>query len=393
MVFVFFMTEYFHRITPVSILLNLPAGVIAAAVTPLGLMITILPEAASVPAAWLVRKFLALLLWLLDAALGLPAATLRAPSVPLWLWVMYAAAAAILIFAIRRRSRAACITAAGTLGALQIWLSLGDFSPKPPAKATLTFLDVGQGDSTLIELPDGQRVLIDGGGISAGRFLGLRNESTFSIGEDVVSSYLFHRRIRRLDAVVLTHAHFDHLDGLLDIAENFEIGEFWLGRNPMIPAYRDLIEKIQAKQIPLRFVSAGQTLGPFTVLHPPTGWKTRRGARNDDSVVLMLETEGRTALLTGDIESRISAPEKVDVLKVPHHGSRGARLDTRGTIRVVSVGANNPFGHPHPSIPPALRTDRLGAVTVVMARERLAVASALTSFCPSCKLTLLSNSH
>ena len=196
-----------------------------------------------------------------------------------------------------------------------------------------------------------------------------------------------------MDTVILTHAHNDHIDGLNSVVENFEIGEFWLGRNPMTPAYRELIERIQKKQIPIRWVAAGETVGPFKVLHPPKNWRPRKTAQNDDSIVLLMAADGRTALLTGDIERRISAPEKVDVLKVSHHGSRGVRLNSQGTVRVVSVGANNPFGHPHPSIMPALRTDRLGSITVTLSENGTEVASALTSPCSSCRLTFLLSGH
>jgi beta-lactamase superfamily II metal-dependent hydrolase len=154
-----------------------------------------------------------------------------------------------------------------------------------------------------------------------------------------------------------------------------------------------MIERIQDKQIPMRWLSAGDTAGPFEVLHPPANWKTGRSARNDDSLVLLLKSGNRTALLTGDIETRIAVPAEVDVLKVPHHGSRGVRMSSRATIRVISVGANNPFGHPHPSIPPAFRTDRMGAISVVLHEKTPPEASALTSICPSCKLTFLLGGH
>src|SRR5262249_28645481 len=144
---------------------------------------------------------------------------------------------------------------------LQGSIVFGNFSPKPPQAIVATFLDVGQGDSSLLEFPDGRRMLIDGGGVAAGRFLGLRDESAFSIGEDVVSAYLFSRRIRRLDVVVLTHAHNDHMDGLFDVVANFQIGEIWLGRNPMIPAYKAFVNEIQKRQIPIRWLSRGQRLG------------------------------------------------------------------------------------------------------------------------------------
>src|SRR6185503_18610501 len=98
----------------------------------------------------------------------------------------------------------------------------------------------------------------------AGRFLGLQDESTFSIGDNVVSAYLFSRGIRRLDSVVLTHAHNDHLDGLFDVLANFQVGELWLGRNPRIPAYRAFLETAQQRGVPVRWVVAGQQIGEMT---------------------------------------------------------------------------------------------------------------------------------
>jgi competence protein ComEC len=388
MIFVLFMVESFHRLSPISPLLNVPAGLITAAVTPLGLLLMFLPGPAAAFVGAIIGGLLQALLGIVDFGLRLPGATVRVPSPPGWLWILYGLTVTLLVLAIGKRRLRISIGCVVAALAIQGVICLADFSPLPPRDATLTFLDVGQGDSTLVELPSGERILIDGGGIAAGRFLDLRDESTFSIGENVVSPYLFSRGIRRLDSVVLTHAHHDHMDGLFSVLENFEIGEFWLGRNPMIPRYRDLIHRIQEKQIPIRWVAAGHKIGPFSVLHPPANWIPRRTTQNNDSVVLLLNTGGPTALLTGDIESRIPVPETVDVLKVPHHGSRGARLQTRAAIRVISVGANNSFGHPHESSLPALRTDRLGAITITLASPRPHV-EALTKPCPSCKLAFL----
>src|SRR5207245_10795994 len=99
--------------------------------------------------------------------------------------------------------------------------------------------------------------------VASGRFLDLRDESTFSIGESVVSPYLFSRGMRRLDAVVLTHAHHDHMDGLFQVIDNFKVGVFWLARNPIIPIYHELIEPIQEKQIPVRWVITVQSMDSF----------------------------------------------------------------------------------------------------------------------------------
>jgi competence protein ComEC len=400
-VFVIFMVESFHRLSPISPFINVPAGLIATAVTPLALLLVFLPPPASALAGSIITVLLKLLLKLLDLALRLPGATFRVPSPPLWVWILYGISTAALILAIRRRAGVVCLAGAGATLGLQAAMIFKDFSPKPPRSVTLTFLDVGQGDSTLIEFPSGYRMLVDGGGVASGRFLDLRDESTFSIGESVISPYLFRRGIRRLDAVVLTHAHHDHMDGLFPVIENFRVGEMWLGRNPMIPRYRELIDRLQEKQIPIRWVTAGQTIGAFTVLHPPANWVPRRNDQNNDSVVLFLKTEAGTALLTGDIEKTIPIPRAVDILKVSHHGSKGVRVRPQASIPVISVGANNPFGHPHPSALPALRTDQLGAITVTFPApaagghiSRFAVSSAaLTPSCSSCKLILLFKSH
>jgi competence protein ComEC len=364
MVFVVFMVQSFHRLSPVSPFLNVPAGIMAAAVTPLGLLLIVTPPPLHSFVAWIVQNLVHLLLWLLHIALSLPFASLRVPTPPTPLWVLYGLSAAVVVLAIHQRRRFLCGVAYATVIASQAVIVFVDFSPPPPSSPTATFLDVGQGDSTLVELPDGRRMLIDGGGASAGRFLGLQDQSTFSIGEDVVSPYLFSRGIRRLDTVVLTHAHNDHMDGLFDVLANFEVGELWLGRNPMVPAYRALVTVAQERGIPLRFVHAGQQLGEFTVLHPPRQWRVRKTAENNDSVVLLLRTGDQSALFTGDMELPLAGVDFVNLLKVAHHGSKGVRMRVRSNVRVISVGASNPFGHPHPSALPALRTDVLGAIQV-----------------------------
>jgi competence protein ComEC len=376
MIFVFFMVEQFHRLSPLAPLLNVPAGLVAAAVTPLGLLLLVLPDLFAGPVAWIVATLLHGLLGVLRASLELPFASLRVPSAPMWLWAAYAIAAALAVLGIRKkRGFATAVGAAGVLAA-QVAAVLVDFSPVPPTAVTVTFLDVGQGDSSLIEFPDssgGRRMLIDGGGVAAGRFLGLQDESTFSIGENVVSAYLFGRGIRQLDAVVLTHAHNDHLDGLFEVLENFKVGELWLGRNPPIPAYRALLSTAGKRGVPVRWVSAGEEIGEVKVLHPPKAWRLKKSADNNDSVVLLLRAGRQTALFTGDLELPLPGVEFVNLLKVAHHGSKGVRMKVRSEVRVISVGAGNPFGHPHPSSLPALRTDTMGAIEVRMEEKRLMV--------------------
>jgi len=400
-VFLFFMVESFHRISPLAPLLNVPAGLIAPLVIPLTLLTIFLPEPVAKLAAWTVAKLLHAMSAILDFALRLPGATLRVPSPPVWIWGVYGIALVALIWAVRSRRFGVLLAAGIAVLGLQTSVALADFSEMPPRQPTMTVLDVGQGDSILLEFPAGQRILVDGGGVSAGRFLGLRDESGFSIGESVVSPYLWSKGIRKLDALVLTHAHNDHIDGLLDVIENFEVGELWLGRNPMSPVYQELLRRAMEKQVRLRWLTAGmhipiangsQAFPEFSVLHPPAQWQPRKNDQNNDSLVLLLDTGKITALLTGDIVRKIPAPERVDVYKIPHHGSKGVKLQVSAPIRIISVGANNPFGHPDPSTLPALRTDLLGAITVTLAQPPR-IGSALTQPSRWYKLATLLESH
>jgi competence protein ComEC len=329
-----------------------------------------------------VTTILRALLAIVDFALALPGASLRVPSAPIWLWLVYGIALTGLIWAIRTQRLTFFLSSAVAVISLQAAIALANLPDRPPGAPTITFLDVGQGDAIFIQFPDGKKMLIDGGGVTAGRFLGLRDESTFSIGENVVSPFLWSQGIRKLDVVVLTHAHNDHLDGLLDVVENFRVGQLWLGRNSVNSAFRELLRRAMARQIPIRWVATGDAIpvsasgSPFprfNVLHPPSNWRPKPNDQNDDSVVLLLDTGEVTALLTGDITRKIAVPETVDVYKVAHHGSKGVKLQVHAPIRVISVGANNPFGHPDPSTLPALRTDQLGAITVTLANHPPAV--------------------
>src|SRR4029453_15698941 len=101
---VVFMIESFHRLAPISPLLNVPAGLVATVVTPLGLLLVFAPEALAAPIAWLVQQLVHGLFALMRLALSLPYASLRVPSAPLWIWVLYAIAVAGVVSGIHRKS-------------------------------------------------------------------------------------------------------------------------------------------------------------------------------------------------------------------------------------------------------------------------------------------------
>ncbi len=228
-------------------------------------------------------------------------------------------------------------------------------------------------------------MLVDGGGSL---------DDQFDIGERVVAPYLWHRWVRRLDVVVLSHPQPDHLGGLRAVLDNFPVREVWDSGYPSTSSrYQSFRSFVQEKGIPLRRITRGEriTLGAgvlVTVLHPPRSFLVPRKGRasaivNNNSLVLRIDHQQVRLLLAGDIEREGEASLldagvilEADLLKVPHHGSRGSSSASflqrvRPRWAVIQAGDRNPFGHPHPETlgryaaqgVQVFRTDRDGAVT------------------------------
>jgi competence protein ComEC len=259
----------------------------------------------------------------------------------------------------------------------------------PWATGTLevTAIDVGQGDSILVVLPQGETILVDGGGRLV---YGRQRKSNLDIGEDVVSPYLWNRGIRRIDVMVATHAHQDHIGGLAALVSNFRPKALWTGANPP-PELLDT-----ARRLAIPSVRQHPT-GPFElsgarieVLAPARDYAAGKPG-NNDSLVLRISYGSRSFLLTGDMERAIEAQLlasgadlHADVLKVGHHGSRTSSIQpfldaVSPSVALVSAGFENSFGHPHPDVlarlsarhAAILRTDLDGRVTARTDGRRL----------------------
>jgi len=306
---------------------------------------------------------------------ALPAASIavRMPT-PVELMLLYLLLAGLLCRGIARRVVTA-LAIAGLLVDVAVWRAhaLG------PHSLRVTFLDVGQGDAAVVELPGGRALVVDAGGFPA---------SEFDTGDAVVSPFLRQRGILRPDALVMTHAHPDHAGGLASLLRRHRPREFWwTGVRGSGPSWRRLEREIAASGARVRILSAGALLPGFArdvlVLHPDD---TRGLSLNDSSLTLRLEAGRAALLLTGDIEAaaesrllRARAPLASTILKVPHHGSRtssgaGFIAAVHPEVAVMSVGADNRYGLPAAEVEAryrtagacVLRTDRCGAITVTL---------------------------
>jgi competence protein ComEC len=237
-----------------------------------------------------------------------------------------------------------------------------------PGQLELATIDVGQGDSLLVMLPDGKRMLVDGGGIPA---FGRRSRSQLDMGEDVVAPYLWNRSIRTVDVMVLSHAHEDHIGGLPALVSDFHPKELWTGATPDYPSWRLLCERARQNHVRIVPLAAGRTISlggaEIDVLAPPADYVPVDTPKNNDSLVLRLRYGRHSFLLSGDVERPIERRmvednelSRIDVLKVGHHGSKTSSTEpfldaVQPTFAVISVGLDNSYGHPNGDVLERLR--------------------------------------
>lgn len=299
------------------------------------------------------------------ATIGLPRLT--------WVWpVVGTLAAGLLLFGLLRRPRI-LMAVLGLTVVLPVLLMPGDgrreLGSPPPGGLRIEMLDIGQGDAILVRSGSGRSLLIDvgppGGGIA---------DAVASTGMD------------RLDAVVLTHLDIDHVGGLQDVLDRFEVRSVLFQEQD--GKTREAIVREGATGHRL---SAGDRLdlepGRVTVLSPPLEVE-QTSDRNARSLVLLVEALGFRTLLTADAESEVVpiSAGRIDVLKVAHHGSMDAGLETLlstslPSIGLISAGRDNGYGHPVPSTLRALsaagvrtyRTDLDGTVSLIFSERGLEV--------------------
>jgi competence protein ComEC len=376
------MVSYFHRLSITGLSANLFVVPLLCVVVPLGF--------ASILTGWHVLALATkLFLYWAESTATWHAhfePAWRMAALPVWIAIAFAVSLVCLAITIRRSPRwiapaLACALVLFTLICWQPW--------KPeirPGMLELTAIDVSQGDSLLLVFPDGETMLIDAGGFPGmGRML---RKPQLDVGEDVVSPYLWSRRIRRLDYAVLTHGHSDHMGGLASVLDNFRPRALWIGAEPETAEWRSVRQHAAMDNV--RIVALNRTCQPITiggtrvrVLAPSPDYVAAELPTNDDSLVLEVTYKKRSVLLTGDAERPIENEMLADgelhavtLLKVGHHGSKTSSSEqflsqVTPQFAFISDGYMNQFHHPSPEVLQRLaqhhvivfRTDQRGLIT------------------------------
>ena len=258
----------------------------------------------------------------------------------------------------------------------------------------LYFLSVGQGDAALVHLPDGKWMLVDGGGNAT--------DAELRVGSRLLVPALRNLAVRRIDYLVLSHEHPDHLQGVLYLAAYFEVGEFWESGVPSVShEYRQLKWVLAARGVPVRVlngalpsVAAGGAV--FEPLWPRGVAAAASGDANETSLVFRLRHGKGSVLFTGDVGTggemalvARGAPLACTLLKVAHHGSKYSSCEpflaaAKPEAAVVSAGYRNSFHLPAASTMARLetrgirvhRTDLEGTVQAVLGADGTLAVSA-----------------
>ena len=226
---------------------------------------------------------------------------------------------------------------------------LWSFYYRSSKNMAVTFLDVGAGDSIFIQFPHGKTMLIDGG----------TRLPRYDMGERVLKPYLWWKKIKKIDYLVVTHPDLDHFGGFLSLLSDFDIKEMWIGSLSDEPLYKSLLEKARMKNIPIKLKQKHSKSFSIEGVKIQFHWPEshcHEKKQNNCSLVFSLVYGNSEILLTGDIERQAEQaliPEisrsssQIKILKVAHHGSKTSSTENflnafSPNLAVISSGFRKP---------------------------------------------------
>jgi competence protein ComEC len=362
-----------HVVSPVGLVIGPPTVLLTSVALLSGFLVLLLAPLcwpAAQACAWVTQWSLSGCDLLVNAGKGSGAYGYVSDLPGWWLWVFYLGLLPALILpALRQRWR-------GTLLAGLAWFCVGLAAGAVRQRSEefrCTFLAVGHGGCAVLELPDGRSLLYDTGAISGPE-----------VTRRQIAPYLWHRGIRRIDEVFLSHADLDHFNGLTALVERFAVGQVTCTptfANKTTASVKVTLATLHRRGIPVRIVHAGDRLAAgevsIDVLHPPAVGP--EGNENARSMVLLIRHGGHALLLTGDLEGPglervLTLPRlRLDLFMAPHHGSRAAnKLELAAWARArFVVSCQEPPRRPGLALEPYsargatyLATWEHGAVTV-----------------------------
>lgn len=399
---------YFNIISLGGVLSNILLVPLSGIIIPLGLIATLLGQ-FFLPLAQLIQISTQVLLEIFKAGVvffrNIPGAYFYTVS-PTYLWILLWFVALYSHGRYLNKIHKINIKNLKSAKTKLLWLSFPllllvlIFSPQfGKDNLVIQCLDVGQGDSILIQFPNGKNMLIDAGG-KCGEFL----DTNSGAGTQVLS-YLKKLGINKLDAALITHPHEDHAGGMVKVLEYIKTDYLFvtpldLENQEVDPAYIKLLEDVVKKNIPLKELREGYSLKidekvEILILNPPKSklFKGTRSDLNNNSVALLITYKDQKIFLGADIEEEAQEailnkiPSSCSIYKVSHHGSAYQsekfikRLNPK--IALISCGKDNNFGHPADSLIDELynlealiyRTDLDGAIILTLDGNKTKISS------------------
>ncbi len=366
---------YFNKISLVSILSNLIVVPVVEFITILGALMAVLGQVhigLSIILGYCNNALLSFVLFATKVTAELPYSVVTVSTPSVLLIILYYAAIVYFLWyrpnhEVKLHYKYYVLAGAFTITVIMLNLFL-------PKGMEVVFLDVGQGDCAFIKTQAGKTVLIDGGPEYA--------------GENTVVPFLLDNGVSKLDLVILSHGHDDHVKGVIPVFDYFTVDNIVIPDTVIEERLIDVQKIAENKKIPIEGCEKGDviTLDSKTyieVLHPKEGAYIVESSQNNNSLVLRLCYGDVKILFTGDIEKEAEAllvkdmaDLDADVLKTAHHGSSTSSTEefidrVMPAVAVISVGNNN-FGHPSDAVlelfesknVEVLRTDRCGAVVL-----------------------------